>query len=306
MTSNQAVYTLPTEGSQVILSAGTIPTAQIALRSGLQAHNPLVGKGLIDHAIYAVRFARESTHTSKDPVLLQTYIDLFTDIPDVDTTRALLTVTVNNNFFLAGKTTLPISQYMKRNGGLIAPVTGRAAMVEDDFDTIAVLIEFGAELNDDNEVLNIPAPHPVIRMKRHELHSSEAEQIEMQTLATRIRNTVIKDVLESGSFGSPQDGVSGIDPSQGIHFPQLPDADTPSPRLTLLPGGIFAHEVGTMRMPAADGTPGVVDDNLLVNGFKNLYACDSSVLPYSVEANPALTLSAVTLRLADYLTGANA
>ncbi|KAK7689434.1 hypothetical protein QCA50_007226 [Cerrena zonata] len=300
MMSDQSVYTIPTDNSKVILSAGTIPTAQIALRSGLRAHNPLVGKGLIDHAIYAVRFAREAAHSSKDPVLLQTYVDLFKNIPGVGPTRALLTVTVNNNFFLAGKTTVPISQYMTRDGGTIAPTQGKAAMAApaNDFDTIAVLIEFGADLDDYNEVVNIPAPHPVIRMKRHQTHASEEEQIEMQNLATRVRNTVIKDVLESNTSTSV-----GVTPTPGNTLPQVPDANTPSPRLTLLPSGIFAHEVGTMRMPKADGTGGVVDQNLLVHGFNNLYACDSSVLPYSVEANPALTLSAVTMRFADHLTG---
>ncbi|KAK7689491.1 hypothetical protein QCA50_007283 [Cerrena zonata] len=285
---SKRIHTIPTSNSQVILSAGTIPTAQIALRSGLHLHNPLVGKGLIDHAIYAVRFARESNHTSKDPMLFQTYVDLFSGIEGVGKTRALLSVTINNNFFLAGKSSLPISQYMSGNGTMMSSTDGKQAMSEGTFDTIAILIEFDAELNDDNEVLNVPAPHPVIRLKRHQTHTSEPEQQEMQDLATRVRNIVISDILAPGANSTNSTAV--------------PDDSDPSPRLTLLGAGIYAHEVGTMRMPGPNKT-GVVTEDLQVQGFDNLHACDLSVMPHSVEANPSLTLTAITLRFAEHLTG---
>lgn len=283
----EKVHTIPTANSQVILSAGTIPTAQIALRSGLHLHNPLVGKGLIDHAIYAVRFARESNHTSKDPMLFQTYVDLFSGIEGVGKTRALLSVTVNNNFFLAGKSSLPISQFMSKNGTM-SPNDGKKAMSEGTFDTIAILIEFDANLNDDNEVLNVPAPHPVIRLNRLQTHTSEPEQQEMQDLATRVRNTVIEQILETRAKGDNS---------------TTPGNEDPSPRLTLLGAGIYAHEVGTMRMPRPGNQPGVVTEDLQVEGFNNLHVCDLSVMPHSVEANPSLTLTALTLRFADHLTG---
>ena len=296
MTTNQAIHTIPTQAAKVILSAGTIPTAQIALASGLKLHNDLVGRGLIDHAIYAVRFARKShANGSKDPMLFQTYIDLFKSLgPPV---RALLTVTINNNFFLAGKTILPISQYLSHDGTTIAPAHGKVDMVDHDYDTIAILIEFGASLVEDNEVLNSPTPHPVIRLKRHELHSSEEEQCEMQNLATSVRNSVIEKI-----FYPDIDSNKGNAP---ILVPGPLPTQEKAPRLTLLPSGIFAHEVGTMRMPTPTGQGSVVTDNLLVKGFENLYACDASVLPYSVEANPSLTLTAITLRLADHLTATN-
>ena len=43
----------------IILCAGTIGTAAIAIKSGLQDRNTLVGKGLTDHEIWGVRFERE-------------------------------------------------------------------------------------------------------------------------------------------------------------------------------------------------------------------------------------------------------
>ena len=63
-------------------------------------------------------------------------------------------------------------------------------------------------------------------------------------------------------------------------------------------GGV-AHEVGTMRM--ADDGSGVVDDDLRVLGYDNLYVCDNSVFPSSPAANPTLTLAALAIRLADHL-----
>jgi len=61
-----------------------------------------------------------------------------------------------------------------------------------------------------------------------------------------------------------------------------------------------AHHLGTARM-AADARRGVVDRNLKVWGVDNLHICDASVFPTSGNANPALTISALAIRLADRL-----
>ena len=37
--------------------------------------------------------------------------------------------------------------------------------------------------------------------------------------------------------------------------------------------------------------------------YDNLYACDVSVFPFIPAANPALTLTALSLRLTDHLRG---
>ena len=110
-------------------------------------------------------------------------------------TTALLTVTINNNFFLAGSASLPIHQYMERDGTLITPTKGRQDIKEKEFDTIAILLEFGAELDDQNEVINDASPNPTIRIGRGQIHNDEESQIEMQELATRIRNATITKVL---------------------------------------------------------------------------------------------------------------
>lgn len=61
-----------------------------------------------------------------------------------------------------------------------------------------------------------------------------------------------------------------------------------------------AHHLGTARM-ASDPARGVVDANLRVFGFDNLYLCDGSVFATSGSANPSLTITALALRLGDHM-----
>jgi choline dehydrogenase-like flavoprotein len=60
--------------------------------------------------------------------------------------------------------------------------------------------------------------------------------------------------------------------------------------------GTVHHAGGTLRM-SSDGT-GVVDANLKFERYDNLYCADPSVWPFIPAANPALTLAALSLRLA--------
>jgi hypothetical protein len=73
--------------------------------------------------------------------------------------------------------------------------------------------------------------------------------------------------------------------------------------------GTVHHAVGSLRMPwyerldqlDKDPNTGVVDEDLRVNGTKNLYVCDMSVMPISTTANPVRTLVALALRLSEHL-----
>ncbi|WP_457940575.1 FAD-dependent oxidoreductase [Mesorhizobium sp. 10J20-29] len=66
-------------------------------------------------------------------------------------------------------------------------------------------------------------------------------------------------------------------------------------------GIVGGHHIGTTRM-AADPRQGVVDTDLRVHGVGNLYVASSSVFPTSGQANPTLTILALTLRLARQLS----
>ncbi|RKR74856.1 GMC family oxidoreductase [Frondihabitans australicus] len=65
----------------------------------------------------------------------------------------------------------------------------------------------------------------------------------------------------------------------------------------------YAHLVGGARM-ASDEQHGVVDGNCRTFAVPNLYITDGSVLPTQGSANPALTIMALTARVADHLATA--
>ena len=247
---------------KVILCAGTIATATIALNSGLQKTLPLVGKGLTDHEIWGVRFLKAKTAEDvlKDPMKFQCRMV-------IGGHDALLNVAINANTFLARG--FCESQSLRADGKISDP----ASPSPDKQDTINVTIETLAELDDRNEVLNIPTPDPVVYIKHFvkDEKNYENKQKEMQDLATQIRNKLL-----------------GIDSSE------------PAPRLSRAGFGAVAHEVGTMRIRGPKSAKSyVVDENLQVQGHTNLYVCDLSVFPLSPPANPSLTLAAIALWLAD-------
>jgi choline dehydrogenase-like flavoprotein len=64
------------------------------------------------------------------------------------------------------------------------------------------------------------------------------------------------------------------------------------------------HHMGTCRM-GDDPHTSVVDRNLRVHGCDNLYVAGSAPFVTSSVSNPTLTIVALTLRLADHLSGAN-
>lgn len=247
---------------KVILCAGTIATATIALNSGLEKTLPLVGKGLTDHEIWGVRFLKAKTAnvTLKDPMKFQCRMV-------IGGQDALLNVAINANTFLARD--FCESQVLGDDGKPLDP----ASPSPEEKDTINVTIETQAELADGNEVLNIPTPEPVVYIKHVVKNEKnyENKQKEMQDLATQIRNKFLR-----------------INPSE------------PAPRLSRAGFGAVAHEVGTMRIKGPKTTKNyVVNENLQVKGHTNLYVCDLSIFPFSPPANPSLTLAAIASWLAD-------
>ena len=68
--------------------------------------------------------------------------------------------------------------------------------------------------------------------------------------------------------------------------------------------GVVAHELGSIPLPHRDGSSGILNKDLEMRyGWKNISICDLSVFPYSVAANPTLTLAALALHLSDKLFG---
>lgn len=65
-------------------------------------------------------------------------------------------------------------------------------------------------------------------------------------------------------------------------------------------GAYGGHHIGAARM-ARDPRDGVVDPDCRVHGVNNLFLASSAVFPTSSQANPTLTILALSLRLAEHL-----
>lgn len=85
---------------------------------------------------------------------------------------------------------------------------------------------------------------------------------------------------------------------QGLGRVEMLDEDVEGLVRSQLFGGY--HQAGTTRMSAAP-EDGVVDENLAVHGFDDLYVASSSVFPTSGQANSTFTAIALGIRLADRL-----
>ena len=79
------------------------------------------------------------------------------------------------------------------------------------------------------------------------------------------------------------------------------DYDTDSVEAEMTRYGAYGgHHIGTARL-GKDPRTSVVDPDGLVHGVGNLYIAGAAVFPTSSQANPTLTIVAMTLRLADHL-----
>jgi choline dehydrogenase-like flavoprotein len=64
-----------------------------------------------------------------------------------------------------------------------------------------------------------------------------------------------------------------------------------------------SHQCGTARF-GTDAATSVLDTNCRTHDVENLYVVDSSFFPSSAAMNPALTIAAQALRVADHLRAA--
>lgn len=67
-------------------------------------------------------------------------------------------------------------------------------------------------------------------------------------------------------------------------------------------GAYGGHHIGTARM-GNDPKSSVVDEDCRVHGVGNLFVSGSASFPTSSQANPTLTVVALSLRMAEYLKG---
>lgn len=144
------------------------------------------------------------------------------------------------------------------------PMTSRLSM------SLTSYFKFEADLNEKGNVeCKSERSEPVVIINRQRLDSDPQFSKAINDLAAKIRDA--------------------------FDFPST-DQNKETPRLA--GWGAVAHEVGTMRM-ATPHRKGVVDKDLKVHDYENLYVCDLSIFPLSPMANPSLTLTALAMRLGD-------
>ena len=248
----------------IILSAGTIGTATIALNSGLQKTLPLAGKGLSEHEIWILQFRKElnAGEQLKDP--MKSFARLMIGGED-----ALVNFAINANSFLARQ--FSTTQAATITGNFLNP----AHVDSPSCDTVSITVNTQAKLSEVNEVLNIPSPDSVVYVKRtiQDLAKRKARQADIQNLATTIRNKLLRT-----------------------------NSSVPVPPPFVADFGAVSHEVGTMRMQGPNTPDFVVDKTLQIKGRSNLYVCDLSIFPFCPMENPSLTLAAIALWLAERLS----
>jgi choline dehydrogenase-like flavoprotein len=254
---------------KVVLCAGTIESAKIALQSNLADPNNKIGKGLTDHTIMYRHFIIPPAYWTDNGVT----------VAGAESAKFVITDPAaslqHHAFDIVLELGAPFNQ-----GRYVDP-----DHLEHDQNISAggmlceIVFQFYASLEDSNtvEIVGTDPVNPVrVSMTAVNPPGAVVDEAKMiaQVVFTEFR------AIPIGAEG-PLTAADGT-------------ANLATARL-----GTVAHEVGTLRM--AEHGDGVVDQDLRLMGYDNLYACDNSVFPASPCSNPSLTLAALALRLADSL-----
>lgn len=260
------------KGRFVVLCAGTIESCKLAQLSNLSNANGKIGVGMSDHPIFFTHFALDPSSR---------YFDL----------NAAAKIMLRHD-----------------NAGF-APRGASGKAPFEDLHRYNVILELGADFNQgrfiDPDILNA---------HRHAKGNAMLCEIVFLFNALLSDNhsvvqngpSYVKPVVNMDEIPITMNEWNTILDVQNRVFVELGAIPLAGGNLNPNRGGLggVAHEVGTLRMgtdPSQQYRDGVVDANLKVVGYSNLFACDLSVFPSSPAANPTLTLAALALRLARYI-----
>ncbi|KAF3908172.1 hypothetical protein AA313_de0201121 [Arthrobotrys entomopaga] len=319
--------TIPTGGATVILSAGTIDTATIALRSGLGKKNENIGHGLTDHQIGGTRFeclsGPDVKRLGEQALRVQCYATLAqrtdpkprTESPELNPTpkteRCLVCITINETSFL-GRSEERLFPAIR-----IGMDKERVSAEEFDKQLDAVKRRGGGlpELTPTIQIPNrvdysayIPSMKALARAIGRALAQGDVWN-DLSDIIGKSWPVENSDLEDDPGQQSSHEGISqqlrASHNNGGNSKPPVPrkskEKSEEDPRFGFADFGVVAHEVGTMRMGIVGDNKRVVDTDLKVCGLENLYVCDLSVFPYSPAANPSLTLAALAQRLGEKL-----
>lgn len=259
--------TLSVTAGTFVLAAGAVENARLLL-SSLGNHSGWVGRCFMEHPRDRSITFRPSSETRKHLDFYELHRSLEGAII---TGRLALRPEVLRQRSLpnASMTFLPTG-----GDGLLPRILQRVGLITRNrlsrSATVQVLINLEQLPHPDNRIV-LSKELDELGVPRPELHWEW--RTEEQEALHRLRTLIAGEL---GSIGSVQ----------------LDHSSHPDPNAH--------HHAGTTRMHA-DPAQGVVDSDGKVHGMANVFVTGSSILPSAGFANPALTIVALALRLADHL-----
>lgn len=194
-------HTIPTGNATVILSAGTLCTARIALRSGLGGE--YAGSGLTDHDIWGTRF---EYIPSKDGVVawlgdralkVQSWVQLTAKLPgsnEQSHADCLLNITINAQSFLgqSEERLFPTHHFDLDGKPMLKDSFHKLLLDMKDKKSfkVQVVFEFQSKLIDKNRVLNLPRPHETVLIESRDDNTIYLRP--MRAIARAIKNFLEK------------------------------------------------------------------------------------------------------------------
>ena len=260
------------KGRFIVLSAGTVESGKLAQLSQLKNANGKVGVGISDHPIFFTHFALQPSSS---------YFD--------SNAAAKLMLRHQQAGFLPGGATgsSPFENAHRYNvilelgadfnqGRFIDPdILNAHNAAKGNTMLCEMVFLFNSALNDNHFLAHAGPSYAKPQIYMDELPVSGDEWDEITDVQNRVFNELGAIPLAGGDLIPDRGGIGGV-----------------------------AHEVGTLRMgtdPNSQFLDGVVDPDLKLVGYSNLFACDLSIFPSSPAANPTLTLTALALRLARHI-----
>jgi hypothetical protein len=146
--------------------------------------------------------------------------------------------------------------------------------------------------NSDDDLVPVPNPSKIKMTFSFASLLDDGNRLSSPGVGKKLSVNVRRNAAGEAHFVAARTVRNAILASLGVPF-------TPDEGMGYGNEGTVHHAGGTMRM-SGDAT-GVVDTNLKFEAYDNLYCADPSVWPFIPAANPALTLVALSLRLANHL-----
>ncbi|KZT38697.1 FAD/NAD(P)-binding domain-containing protein [Sistotremastrum suecicum HHB10207 ss-3] len=273
---------------KVVLSAGSVNSAAILLRSAKDKQPKTYGNDfgdhfghITDHEIYHMSksfvWRNPEDRAKVGAMKLQTYVHL-PSTKDI----ALANISLDASSFLP-----------------------RGHVKDDSHPQFIMVFMFRSDLQTGNSISLDDAENPQVNISSN---ASDKEKEEKDKLRRQDMVKIVEDTMRTitGTLGvqflseTPTDSTSSG--SATIQYTPLDPIALDAHDLLRLPLGAVGHELGSIPFGNHDDKKALIDTDLkLKYGYDGVYVCDLSIFPFAPAANPTLTLAALALRLSDHL-----